>query len=60
MPNVNKATVMGVLGRNPETKQFPNGGTVTSALLHRSIGKTRPLMSVKRLQSGIELAPTDV
>ena len=30
MPNVNKVTVMGVLGRNPETKQFPNGGSVTT------------------------------
>ncbi|WP_180081235.1 single-stranded DNA-binding protein [Acinetobacter sp. YH12201] len=30
MPNVNKATVMGVLGRNPETKTFPNGGSITA------------------------------
>ena len=30
MPNVNKATVMGVLGRDPETKQFPNGGSMTT------------------------------
>lgn len=30
MPNVNKVTVMGVLGRDPETKQFPNGGSVTT------------------------------
>ena len=30
MPNVNKAIVMGVLGRNPETKNFPNGGSVTN------------------------------
>ena len=30
MPNVNKAIVMGVLGRDPETKNFPNGGSVTS------------------------------
>ncbi|MFH4238131.1 single-stranded DNA-binding protein, partial [Acinetobacter baumannii] len=29
MPNVNKVTVMGVLGLNPETKQFSNGGSVT-------------------------------
>ena len=28
MANVNKVTVMGVLGRDPETKQFPNGGSV--------------------------------
>ena len=30
MANVNKATVMGVLGRDPETKQFPNGGSITT------------------------------
>ena len=30
MPNVNKVTVMGVLGRDPETKNFPNGGSVTT------------------------------
>ena len=30
MPNVNKAIDTGVLGRNPETKQFPNGGSVTT------------------------------
>ena len=30
MANVNKVTVMGVLGRDPETKQFSNGGSVTT------------------------------
>ena len=30
MPNVNKVILMGVLGRDPETKQFPNGGSVTN------------------------------
>ena len=30
MPNLNRVTVMGVLGRDPETKQFPNGGSVTT------------------------------
>ena len=30
MANVNKATVMGVLGRDPETKTFPNGGSITT------------------------------
>lgn len=30
MANVNKAIVMGVLGRDPETKNFPNGGSVTT------------------------------
>mgnify|MGYP000623735675 FL=1 len=36
MANVNKVTVMGVLGRDPETKQFPNGGSVTTF----SVGRT--------------------
>ena len=30
MANLNRVTVMGVLGRDPETKQFPNGGSVTT------------------------------
>ena len=30
MPNVNKVILMGVLGRDPETKQFPNGGSITT------------------------------
>ena len=30
MANVNKSIVMGVLGRDPETKQFPNGGSITT------------------------------
>jgi len=30
MPNVNKAIVMGVLGRDPEIKNFPNGGSITT------------------------------
>ena len=30
MPNVNKVILMGVLGRDPETKQFPNGGSMTT------------------------------
>ena len=32
MPNVNKVTVMGVLGRDPETKTFPNGGSITFSM----------------------------
>jgi single-strand DNA-binding protein len=31
MANLNRVTVMGVLGRDPETKQFPNGGSVTTS-----------------------------
>ncbi|WP_180075237.1 single-stranded DNA-binding protein [Acinetobacter sp. YH12254] len=30
MPNLNRVTVMGVLGRDPETKQFSNGGSLTT------------------------------
>ncbi|QTD64409.1 single-stranded DNA-binding protein [Acinetobacter towneri] len=30
MANLNRVTVMGVLGRDPETKNFPNGGSVTN------------------------------
>ena len=30
MANLNRVAVMGVLGRDPETKQFPNGGSVTT------------------------------
>ena len=30
MANLNRVTVMGVLGRDPETKQFPTGGSVTT------------------------------
>ena len=30
MANLNRVTVVGVLGRDPETKQFPNGGSVTT------------------------------
>ena len=30
MENVNKVTVMGVLGRDPEKKTFPNGGSITT------------------------------
>ena len=30
MANLNRVTVMGVLGCDPETKQFPNGGSVTT------------------------------
>lgn len=36
MPNVNKVILMGVLGRDPETKQFPNGGSMTTFSLATS------------------------
>ena len=28
MANLNRVTVMGVLGRDPKTKYFPNGGSI--------------------------------
>ena len=30
MANLNRVTVTGGLGRDPETKQFPNGGSITT------------------------------
>ena len=30
MANLNRVTVMGVLRRDPETKNFPNGGSITT------------------------------
>ncbi len=36
MANLNRVTVMGVLPRDPETKQFPNGGSVTTFSLATS------------------------
>lgn len=36
MPNVNKVILMGVLGRDPETKTFPNGGSITTFSLATS------------------------
>ena len=30
MPNVNKVILMGVLGRDRETKQFPNGRSIAT------------------------------
>lgn len=30
MPNVNKVILMGILGREPETKNFANGGSITT------------------------------
>ena len=59
MPNVNKAIVMGVLGRNPETKHFPNGGSVTNfSVATTDHWKIRPQANAKRLQNGTESAPT--
>ena len=30
MANLNRVTVMGVLGHDPETKNFPTGGSITT------------------------------
>ncbi len=61
MPNVKKVTVMGVLGLNPKLNNFPTVAALRhSALQLLSFGKTRPQVSVKKLQSGIESPPATV
>ena len=62
MPNVNKVTVMGVLGRDPKTKNFPNGGSVTTFSVATSEfwKDKRPQASAKRLQNGTESPLTTV
>lgn len=58
MPNVNKVTVMGVLGRDLKLNNFPTAEALPhSALQLLSFGKTRLQASVKKLQSGIESPP---
>jgi len=58
MPNVNKVTVMGVLGRDPELNNFPTVAVLRhSALQPPSFGRTRPQANVKRLQNGTESPP---
>ena len=56
MANLNRVTVMGVLGRDPETKTFPNGGSITTfsvatsehwgKSLFQGHGLERPLLSL--------------
>jgi single-strand DNA-binding protein len=61
MPNVNKVILMGVLGRDPETKNFPTVAALRHSVLQLpSTGKIRPLESAKKRQNGTESAPTDV
>lgn len=54
MANLNKVTVMGILGRDPETMNFPNGGSIISF----SIATTeyREDLSYKRTQTGYRMA----
>jgi len=50
MPNVNKAIVMGVLGRAPEIKSFANGSSITIFSVRLlPTRRARPLKSIKRL-----------
>jgi len=50
MTNVNKVTVMGILGRDPELRISPTVAALQhSAWQHLSFGRTRPLTSAKRL-----------
>ena len=61
MPNVNKVILMGVLGRDPESKQFPNGGSITTfSMATTEQWKTRLLESERSLQNGIGLRQTTV
>ena len=47
---------MGVLDRNPETKSFPNGGSVTNFSVVTTDHWKRLQASAKRLQNGTESA----
>ncbi len=61
MPNVNKAIVIGVLRRDPETKNFPNGGSITSfSIATIDNWKARLQASANRLQNGTESPLTTI
>ena len=58
MANLNRVTVMGVLRRDPETKNFPNGGSITSfSIATIDNWKARLQANANRLQSGTESPP---
>ena len=58
MANLNRVTVMGVLGRDPKTKYFPNGGSITSFSIATTEYWEDILQANKnRLQSGTESPP---
>lgn len=57
MLNMNKTIVMGALGRDPETKNFPNNGRITSFSMATTEFWKRLLVYVQKLQNGTESPP---
>ena len=56
MRGVNKVILVGTLGRDPETKTFPNGVLSLNFLSQPVMsGQTKTQVSVKSKQSGIAL-----
>ena len=56
--NSNRAIVMGILGRDLKTKQFSNGGSITTfSVATLTTGRTTPQANANRLQSGTESPP---
>lgn len=56
MRGVNKVILVGTLGRDPETKTFPNGVLSLNSLSRPVIrGRIRTLVSVKSKQNGTAL-----
>lgn len=61
MPDVNKAIVMGVLRRDHETKNFSNGGSITSfSIATTDHWKKKLQANANRLQNGTESLPATV
>ena len=61
MRGVNKVILVGTLGRDPETKTFPNGGSLTQFQLPRAtLGQTKAQVSVKSKPNGTVLCYTTV
>ena len=62
MPNVNKVILMGVLGRDPETKQFPNGSitnfsmATTEQWQDKTTGESKELTEWHRITTNNRLA----
>ncbi|MDM1758486.1 single-stranded DNA-binding protein [Acinetobacter sp. 256-1] len=56
MANLNRVTVMGILGRDPETKQFANGGTVTTFNLATTTGERKEATEWHKITTNNRLA----
>ena len=50
MASVNKVTIVGNLGRDPETRYMPSGDAMTNIAVS---GQTKPLASKKKRPNGI-------